>query len=90
MKFADELKNWINKKSVPEADKLIGCRIYTRAFMILAENYSDVVAKAYLIMNYKNIYNLNPSINDVINFADEYNCTVDYLLGRTDTPYYTM
>lgn len=27
------------------------------------------------------------TINDVIAFADEYGCTIDYLLGRTDNPY---
>lgn len=30
------------------------------------------------------------TIEDVIDFANEYGCTVDYLIGRTDTPYYTL
>lgn len=38
----------------------------------------------------KNIIDMNASDEDVIKFADEYGCTVDYLLGRTDTPYYTL
>ncbi len=36
------------------------------------------------------IDNYETTIDDVIAFAEEYGCTVDYLLGRTDTPYYTL
>lgn len=36
---------------------------------------------------YRNLMLRRASINDVIRFADEYGCTVDYLLGRTEHPY---
>ncbi len=37
--------------------------------------------------NHRNIYKLKASLSDIIRFADEYGCSVDYLLGRTENPY---
>lgn len=36
---------------------------------------------------HENIATKCASINDVIRFADEYGCSVDYLLGRSNNPY---
>lgn len=57
-------------------------RLDNREIYILDENK--------LITGYKSIDNYKAIIDDVMTFANEYGCTVDYLLGRTDTPYYTL
>lgn len=72
---------------LPEELQLIICN---RIVSILLEEYN---IENEMIPNTKFIANtlkLGASIDDVMTFADEYGCTVDYLLGRTDTPYYTM
>lgn len=92
-----KIKNWIYKKHVVEVEvnKLIGYQsiIRDRAIDIVSENYPeydiyDIINK--LSNEYIRIALGQPEIDDVITFANEYGCTVDYLLGRTDTPYYTL
>ena len=64
-----------------------------RVIKILEENgmeKEDTSASLYSLCRYDMIYNGRIPMLKVIIFADKYGCTVDYLLGRTDTPYYTM
>ena len=72
--------------------------IYTRAVKVLGNDNVGVeygrnsiptaaICNDILHINYKNIYRLKPTINDIIRFAEEYGCSVDYLLGLSDNPY---
>lgn len=97
MKLIHKITNWIYKKRVVEVEvnKLIGFGmvIRDRALSIIAENYPHIDWREHrqiLRCNYYNVYMCELSIDDVTKFADEYGCTVDYLLGRTDTPYYML
>lgn len=67
--------------------QLIVCN---RVVEVLMQEY-DFESEFIPLSEYtKNIIDMNASLYDVLKFADEYGCTVDYLLGRTDTPYYTL
>ena len=71
--------------------------IYNRAIDIIKNDNIlipamnlGIVVQSELIRSSSAIYDRKATIDDVIAFADEYGCTIDYLLGRTDTPYYTL
>lgn len=75
---------------VPETRENI---VRERIIKILEENgmeKEDINALLYTLCRADMIYNGRIPMLKVIIFADKYGCTVDYLLGRTDTPYYTM
>lgn len=50
----------------------------------------DCYTVSELLRDYPKILRLKATLDDVVQMADDYGCTVDYLLGRTDSPYYTL
>ena len=67
------------------------CDIKARALNVIEENEGNFTdANLKLKGFYQNIYWERTHIDDLLNFCDEYGVTLDYMLGRTETPYYTM
>lgn len=71
--------------------------VYSRARNIVYNDNEDLLettgyfdGRRYVVAweeRHENIAIKCANINDVIRFADEYGCSVDYLLGRSDNPY---
>lgn len=65
--------------------------VVMNACLIVLENENNVVdTLSVLKCKYSKIYFEEATLSDVELFADEYGVTLDYMLGRTDTPYYTL
>lgn len=82
--------NFLRKKKRNLFSEELQLIICNRSIKILMSEYnfeSETFPSPKFI---ENIIDMNASDDDVLKFADEYGCTVDYLLGRTDTPYYTL
>lgn len=76
---------------VNKFDETVQCQIKKRALKVIRENgYDFFSASVILEVNHPKINLMQAGIEDVIEFIEEYGVTLDYMFGRTDTPYYTM
>lgn len=65
--------------------------VAVNAYLIVLENENNANDTLDVLKcKYSKIWFEEATLNDVILFADEYGVTLDYMLGRTDTPYYTL
>lgn len=86
-KFRKKRKTNIESK-LSKVDQSI---VAVNAYLIVLENENNANdTLGVLKCKYPKIYFEEATLNDVILFADEYGVTLDYMLGRTDTPYYTL
>lgn len=86
-KFRKKRKTNIESK-LSKVDQSI---VAVNAYLIVLENENNADdTLSVLKCKYSKIYFEEATLSDVELFADEYGVTLDYMLGRTDTPYYTL
>lgn len=83
--------NFTNKKAEKDLIKDYNVIIHYRAIDILKEYYSGLSEEDInfiLFSTHNNIYFYKACIPDIVKFCNQYDVTVDYMLGRTDDPHF--